>query len=122
MTGPPRSPGSRRRPCSSTGTTTPFRRGTWPNSSPCSVAGRRTPAGTAPAWRAPGPRCGSPEDWRFDQGKTRDEPIADLEEKTLLKRTATLADVGNVAALVASDYARIMTATAVNISCGAMVD
>jgi 3-oxoacyl-[acyl-carrier protein] reductase len=45
-----------------------------------------------------------------------------LTEKTLLKRTATAADVGNVAAFVASDRARTMTATAVNISCGAIVD
>jgi 3-oxoacyl-[acyl-carrier protein] reductase len=41
---------------------------------------------------------------------------------TMLKRAATLADVGNVAAFVASDQARTMTATAVNITCGAIVD
>ncbi|EYF08185.1 SDR family NAD(P)-dependent oxidoreductase [Chondromyces apiculatus] len=45
-----------------------------------------------------------------------------IEQGTLLKRAATLADVGNVAAFVASDLARTLTATEVNISCGAIVD
>jgi enoyl-[acyl-carrier-protein] reductase (NADH) len=45
-----------------------------------------------------------------------------MEQATLLNRTATLADVGNVAAFVASDRARTMTAATVNISCGALVD
>ena len=45
-----------------------------------------------------------------------------LEEAALLNRTATLADVGNVAAFVASDLARTITATQVNISCGALMD
>jgi len=35
---------------------------------------------------------------------------------------ATLEDVGNVAAFAASEQARTMTATALNISCGAIVD
>jgi 3-oxoacyl-[acyl-carrier protein] reductase len=52
----------------------------------------------------------------------RDEIIAGIEEATLLKRAATLTDVGNVAAFVASDYARTLTATDVNISCGALMD
>jgi 3-oxoacyl-[acyl-carrier protein] reductase len=52
----------------------------------------------------------------------RDEVTASLTEPTLLKRTATLADVGNVAAFVASDLARTLTATDVNISCGAIID
>jgi 3-oxoacyl-[acyl-carrier protein] reductase len=52
----------------------------------------------------------------------REEIEASLLEPTLLKRTATLADVGNVAAFVASDQARTMTSTEVNISCGAIVD
>jgi 3-oxoacyl-[acyl-carrier protein] reductase len=45
-----------------------------------------------------------------------------LTRMTLLNRTATLADVGNVAAFVASDRARTMTSATVNISCGAIVD
>ena len=52
----------------------------------------------------------------------REEIIAGIEGVTLLKRAATLADVGNVTAFVASDYARTMTATDVNISCGALMD
>ena len=52
----------------------------------------------------------------------RDELIASLSGTTLLNRTATLADVGNVAAFVASDQARTMTAADVNISCGAIID
>jgi 3-oxoacyl-[acyl-carrier protein] reductase len=45
-----------------------------------------------------------------------------LVDATLLKRAATLADVGNVAAFLASDLASTITATEVNISCGAMMD
>jgi 3-oxoacyl-[acyl-carrier protein] reductase len=45
-----------------------------------------------------------------------------LVEATQLGRAATLADVGDVAAFVASDQARTLTATEVNISCGAIVD
>jgi 3-oxoacyl-[acyl-carrier protein] reductase len=52
----------------------------------------------------------------------REALVASLTEPTLLKRTATLEDVGNVAAFVASDKARTMTATGVNITCGAIVD
>lgn len=52
----------------------------------------------------------------------RNEIIAGIEQAALLNRTATLADVGNVAAFVASDQARTLTATEVNISCGAMMD
>jgi 3-oxoacyl-[acyl-carrier protein] reductase len=51
-----------------------------------------------------------------------DEITASIVQATLLKRAATLADVGNVAAFVASDHARTITATEVNISCGAMMD
>lgn len=47
---------------------------------------------------------------------------ASIEQETLLGRAATLADVGNVAAFVASDRARTLTSTEVNISCGALVD
>ena len=43
-------------------------------------------------------------------------------DQTLLGRAASLADVGHVAAFVASDRARSMTATQVNISCGACGD
>lgn len=43
-------------------------------------------------------------------------------EPTMLGRAATLEDVGNVAAFVASDHARTMTAATVNVSCGALID
>jgi NAD(P)-dependent dehydrogenase (short-subunit alcohol dehydrogenase family) len=43
-------------------------------------------------------------------------------EPTMLGRAATLEDVGNVAAFVASDKARTMTAATANISCGALID
>jgi 3-oxoacyl-[acyl-carrier protein] reductase len=52
----------------------------------------------------------------------RDEISRSLEEMTMLGRTATLADVGDVAAFVASDRARTMTAATVNVSCGALID
>lgn len=52
----------------------------------------------------------------------KDEITADVVKTTLLKRAATLADVGNVAAFVASDQARTMTATEINISCGAIME
>lgn len=45
-----------------------------------------------------------------------------LVEATMLKRAATLEDVGNVAAFVASDRARTMTAATVNVSAGALID
>ncbi|MGW1201110.1 SDR family NAD(P)-dependent oxidoreductase [Streptomyces sp. NPDC002536] len=52
----------------------------------------------------------------------RTEMIAGLERASLLTWTANLADVGHVAAFVASDRARTMTAATVNISCGAIMD
>ncbi|MFJ7218715.1 SDR family NAD(P)-dependent oxidoreductase [Amycolatopsis sp. NPDC098790] len=52
----------------------------------------------------------------------RDAIEASIAGKTMLGRTATLADVGAVAAFVASDRARTMTASTVNVSCGALVD
>ncbi len=51
-----------------------------------------------------------------------DEIVTSIQESTLLKRAATRADVGEVAAFVASDQARTMTSTDINISCGAIVD
>jgi 3-oxoacyl-[acyl-carrier protein] reductase len=43
-------------------------------------------------------------------------------DATLLKRAATLTDVGRVAAFLASDHAQSLTSTQVNISCGSLVD
>jgi 3-oxoacyl-[acyl-carrier protein] reductase len=53
---------------------------------------------------------------------TRDEFIAALKEMTLLKRLPSLADVGNVAVLMAADYAGSMTGTVANMTCGQIVD
>jgi NAD(P)-dependent dehydrogenase (short-subunit alcohol dehydrogenase family) len=52
----------------------------------------------------------------------REAIIEATERRTMLKRAATLEDVGNVAAFAASDLARTMTATALNITCGTQVD
>jgi 3-oxoacyl-[acyl-carrier protein] reductase len=52
----------------------------------------------------------------------RDELVTSLEGMTMLGRGAQLEDVGNVAAFVASDKARTMTAATANISCGALID
>jgi 3-oxoacyl-[acyl-carrier protein] reductase len=52
----------------------------------------------------------------------REAIISSIQEATLLKRAATLEDVGEVAAFVASDRARTLTASVVNISCGALID
>ncbi len=55
-------------------------------------------------------------------GAGLDEAIRDMVDSTMLKRTASLEDVARVAAFAASDHARSMTATTLNISCGTMVD
>jgi NAD(P)-dependent dehydrogenase (short-subunit alcohol dehydrogenase family) len=56
-------------------------------------------------------------------GMPRGEAIAaSLAEATLLGRASTLAEVGQVAAFVASEQARSMTAATVNISAGALLD
>lgn len=57
-----------------------------------------------------------------DDFEGRDEIAAALREETLLNRTATLSDVGDVATFVASDRARTVTGTEVTVSCGAMLD
>ncbi|ELZ05274.1 SDR family NAD(P)-dependent oxidoreductase [Natrialba asiatica] len=57
-----------------------------------------------------------------DDIEYRDEVAAATKEATLLDRAATLADVGDVAAFVASEQARTITATEVNISCGAIME
>jgi NAD(P)-dependent dehydrogenase (short-subunit alcohol dehydrogenase family) len=52
----------------------------------------------------------------------RDEIVDMLVAPAALKRTATFADVGRVAAFLASDQAASITGTSVNISCGALID
>lgn len=50
------------------------------------------------------------------------EVLQDMVESTMLKRAATRADVGRVAAFAASEHARTITGSPINISCGAIVD
>lgn len=52
----------------------------------------------------------------------RDAITESIVGQTLLKRAATLEDVGNVSVFIASDHARTITSTEINISCGSMVD
>lgn len=52
----------------------------------------------------------------------RDGIVGDIVKTTMLGRAATLEDVGNVAAFVASDRARSMTAATANVSGGALID
>ena len=53
------------------------------------------------------------------KGMTREELIAWQEEKTMLNRLTSLADVANAAVILASDRAGAMTASAANLTCGA---
>src|SRR6266498_843042 len=51
---------------------------------------------------------------------TREELIAWLRKKTMLDRLTSLAEVGNMAAFVASDQASAMTACGANLTCGSV--
>jgi NAD(P)-dependent dehydrogenase (short-subunit alcohol dehydrogenase family) len=52
----------------------------------------------------------------------REQIIDSMVRRTMLGRGATLADVGNAAAFAASDHARAITGSAINITCGSVVD
>jgi 3-oxoacyl-[acyl-carrier protein] reductase len=52
----------------------------------------------------------------------REEVTDMIVGQTMLKRAASFADVGNVAVFAASDLAASMTATSLNITCGAVTD
>jgi NAD(P)-dependent dehydrogenase (short-subunit alcohol dehydrogenase family) len=52
----------------------------------------------------------------------RDAIAGQIAGATMLGRAATLADVGNVACFAASDWARTLTATAINMTCGSRPD
>ncbi|MDG4823150.1 SDR family oxidoreductase [Asanoa sp. WMMD1127] len=66
---------------------------------------------------------GVPESLPGDMPQEAREEIArGLVEPTMLGRAATLADVGNAAAFAASDWARALTATKLNLTVGAVVD
>ena len=62
---------------------------------------------------------GVPETTREDWREAITQSFID---SSMLKRVETLDDVGNVAAFAASDLARTMTATAINITCGRVAD
>jgi 3-oxoacyl-[acyl-carrier protein] reductase len=74
---------------------------------------------------------GSPEsagvqdvwDRHFGDAETSTEDVLALRAQgTLLRRVPTLAEVGNVAALMASDLASPLTAAVVNVACGEIAD
>jgi NAD(P)-dependent dehydrogenase (short-subunit alcohol dehydrogenase family) len=56
------------------------------------------------------------------QAESREEIVVEIARAAHLNRTATLADVGNVASFIASDRAAAITDATVNISAGAIVD
>lgn len=51
----------------------------------------------------------------------RDAIVGSIVAKTMVKRAATLDDVGNAAVFAASDLAAAMTGTALNLTCGSVV-
>ena len=59
-------------------------------------------------------------DYGTGKEMTREELIAWMQRETMLKRLTSLAEVGNAAALMASDQASAMTATAANLTCGSV--
>lgn len=56
------------------------------------------------------------------QTEGRDEIVLEIAKAAHLNRTATLADVGNVASFIVSDKAAAITNATINISSGAIVD
>ena len=59
-------------------------------------------------------------DYGTGKEMTREGLIAWMQRETMLKRLTSLAEVGNAAALMASDQASAMTATAANLTCGSV--
>jgi 3-oxoacyl-[acyl-carrier protein] reductase len=58
----------------------------------------------------------------YGEGMTREQIIAGMREQTILRRLASLDELGKVATFMASDGAGPMTATFANITCGAILD
>ena len=56
------------------------------------------------------------------ENTSTDDVIAARAQSTLLRRVPTLAEVGNVAALAASDLASPLTAVVINVACGEIAD
>jgi NAD(P)-dependent dehydrogenase (short-subunit alcohol dehydrogenase family) len=57
-----------------------------------------------------------------DADRSTDDVIAGRAQGTLLRRVPTLTEVGNVAALAASDLASPLTAVVLNVACGEIAD
>jgi 3-oxoacyl-[acyl-carrier protein] reductase len=57
-----------------------------------------------------------------EESEWRGTIAAEIAGRTLLGHAARLDDAGSDAAFAASDYARGMTATALDITCGAVID
>lgn len=86
------------------------------------------PRGVRVAWLR---SAGSPESFGPEVGADSDgqpsglsdgDYLGAIREATLLKRFPRLAEVGEAAALIASDRASAMTGAAANITCGQVVD
>jgi 3-oxoacyl-[acyl-carrier protein] reductase len=58
----------------------------------------------------------------YGEGMRREQIIAGMREQTILKRLASLDELGKIATFIASDGAGPMTATFANITCGAILD
>ena len=54
--------------------------------------------------------------------EVRESIAQGIADRTMMGRPATLADVGNVAVFAASEWARTLTATHLNMTCGTVVD
>jgi 3-oxoacyl-[acyl-carrier protein] reductase len=59
-------------------------------------------------------------DYGTGKAMTREEHVAWMQGQTMLNRVTSLADVANAAAFLASDQAGAMTASAANLTCGAV--
>ncbi|MGH2554974.1 MAG: SDR family NAD(P)-dependent oxidoreductase [Actinomycetota bacterium] len=59
-------------------------------------------------------------DYGTGKPMTREEHVAWMQGQTMLNRVTSLADVANAAAFLASDQAAAMTASAANLTCGAV--
>jgi 3-oxoacyl-[acyl-carrier protein] reductase len=55
-------------------------------------------------------------------GQRPDDFRAALQARTMLRRLPSLQDIGHLAALVASDYGRCLTAAIINATCGELAD
>jgi NAD(P)-dependent dehydrogenase (short-subunit alcohol dehydrogenase family) len=63
--------------------------------------------------------------WKQHARQAQTDPLewkADMTERTLLRRLPTLNEVANVAVLMASDRACVVTGAVTNVSCGEIVD